>query len=218
MSCGYGKTEIMLNKSSVPMAQSPAVPTNLTLVETGNGEFHFSWDKLAEGGYSYNIKIGTTQGGGEIVSCNALMNGKLTVPKAGHAGISGIYILKRDLPAGTYYWTVQAIDNAYRGSEFAEVQQFSVTETTGTIIKEAVDSDESGLIIRPNPATDYFTFNMENVSNITVEIFNIQGEKVISHNNYNDNIVRVGDLSNGIYVCRVVHNGIISVHKLLIQR
>lgn len=192
MTCGAGKTEIMLNKSSIPNLQTPIAPTNLTLIDTIKGQYLFNWDKLSDGGYSYNIKIGTTPGGGEIVSCNALMNGKLTTPKMGQAGLSGIYLLKRDLPVGTYYWSVQAIDNAYRGGEFAAEQTFTIEKVNEapviedqifTIEENLANGSVVGIVLASDVDSDALSYSITTGnSTSTFSIDNSTGEISVNDN------------------------------------
>ena len=74
---------------------------------------------------TYNVRIGTTPGGCDIVSPAALPDGRLTLPQIGtfQNGSSAFYLL----PPGIYYWSVQAVDGGLAGSPFAAEQQFIVT-------------------------------------------------------------------------------------------
>lgn len=211
----YGKTDILLNKGTWPILEKPIAPSNLELITVAQDSLRFRWDKLADGGYSYNIKIGTTSGGGEIVSCNALPNGKLSVVEMGNASLRGFYLLNKKLEPGTYYWSVQAIDNAFRGGEFAAERTFTIESDTETSINE---NKEYAIVIRPNPASDFVLFDIGNKTNIWVDIFNIQGQIVISQNLSENNSVLVEELMNGLYTCRIIEDGKISTQKLLIRK
>ncbi len=52
-------------------------------------------------------------------------DGTRLLPQMGNAGERTSYTLK-DLPAGTYYWSVQAIDNGFAGSTFSSEGMFTV--------------------------------------------------------------------------------------------
>jgi hypothetical protein len=57
-----------------------------------------------------------------------LANGRLRVPRSGNAGV----VTQRTiygLPAGTYYWSVQAVDNNFVGSTFAPEASFAMPAT-----------------------------------------------------------------------------------------
>lgn len=211
----YGKTDILLNKGTWPTLEKPIAPSNLELITVAQDSLKFKWDKLTDGGYSYNIKIGTTSGGGEIVSCNALPSGKLSVVEMGNASLRGFYLLNKKLEPGTYYWSVQAIDNAFRGGEFAAEQTFTIENNINTSTSENV---VNAIVIRPNPASEFVLFDTGMKSNIWVDIFNIQGQIVISQNLSDNNKVLVNGLKNGLYTCRIIEDGKISIQKLLIRK
>ncbi|MDH4032405.1 MAG: hypothetical protein OEV80_01250, partial [candidate division Zixibacteria bacterium] len=50
------------------------------------------------------------------------------------------------LPAGTYFWSVQAIDNNFEGSQFAVEQQFVVDYVCGDINNDGAGPDISDLV------------------------------------------------------------------------
>lgn len=69
-------------------------------------------------GISYQVVVGTTTGGIERVSpMSDLTSGFRQIVKFGHAHDTTAFRLQ-GLPAGTYYWGVQAIDRDFEGSQF----------------------------------------------------------------------------------------------------
>jgi hypothetical protein len=67
---------------------------------------------------SFNLRIGTTPGGSQIMSPMAgSADGRRRLPQLGNAQHGSPWWI-RNLPAGIYYWSVQAIDGAYVGSPF----------------------------------------------------------------------------------------------------
>ncbi|MCZ6803140.1 MAG: FG-GAP-like repeat-containing protein [Proteobacteria bacterium] len=111
----------------------PTSPTNLTSTVSENSAM-LSWDKSTDNetpqnGLTYNLRVGTTPGGSEIVSPMADINiGYRKIPAIGNTNHNNSWTIKNLLP-GTYYWSVQAIDNGFAGSEFAEEQSFSIALT-----------------------------------------------------------------------------------------
>jgi hypothetical protein len=73
---------------------------------------------------TYNIRIGTTRGGSQIMSAMSDSNGIRLIPARGNAGSDTVHVIKKLVPGKRYYWTVQAIDNGYRASPFATEQSF----------------------------------------------------------------------------------------------
>lgn len=75
---------------------------------------------------TYNIRVGTTPGGSEVISPLASVpTGKRRIPEMGNAELKTSFKLKEPGP-GTYYWSVQAVDNTYEGGGFAQEQSFIV--------------------------------------------------------------------------------------------
>jgi len=81
-------------------------------------------DRTAVSGLTYNLRVGTTPGGSDIVSPQALTNGFRLVPAWGNAQLRTNAIL--NLPPGNYYWSVQAIDTLFAGGSFAPEASFVV--------------------------------------------------------------------------------------------
>lgn len=108
----------------------PIAPPSITEFATGDSVL-LSWTpstdaQTASEGLTYNIRVGVTPNGQEIMSCNAnLTNGFLKVPQLGNAGTNTTWKLK-NLPEAVYFWSVQAIDNSYAGSEFSESSMFFI--------------------------------------------------------------------------------------------
>ena len=109
----------------------PTAPTNLNMFVVGN-RATFQWNAASDAqtpsaGLTYNLRIGTTPGGDQIVSSLAATNGARRVAGFGNVGHAKIWTIN-NLPAyGTFYWTVQSIDNGFAGSPFATEQKFVIT-------------------------------------------------------------------------------------------
>lgn len=113
----YKNTEFKKN-------QKPSIPTNLKY-ELGQS-VKFSWNPSSDletpsAALTYNIKIGTTKNGGEIVNPTASANnGYKSLPGIGNCGSNTFATYK--LKVGQkYYWSVQSVDNGYLGSNFSQV-------------------------------------------------------------------------------------------------
>ncbi|MBC6951690.1 T9SS C-terminal target domain-containing protein, partial [candidate division KSB1 bacterium] len=114
----------------------PSAPTIIQALISGSSAA-LSWNKSTDtetpqNGLTYNLRVGTTPGGTQIVSPMADVNtGYRKVPKLGNTNHNKSWIIK-NLAPGTYYWSVQAIDNAFAGSPFAPEQSFVILETGDT--------------------------------------------------------------------------------------
>lgn len=112
----------------------PTVPPGLHTNVAGNS-VTLSWNKATDAqtpqdGLTYNIRIGTTPGGSEVVAPMSIPStGVRTVVQLGNTNHRTSWTI-HNLTPGTYYWTVQAIDNAFAGSAFAAEQSFTVGSPT----------------------------------------------------------------------------------------
>lgn len=112
----------------------PSPPTGLTTTVSGN-LFTFSWlpatDAQTPGAaLSYNLRIGTTPGGGQVVPpLSDTDTGFRQVAQLGNMGnrLTATMILSPNL---TYYWSVQAVDSVFAGSAFADEGEYSLIRVT----------------------------------------------------------------------------------------
>ncbi len=110
----------------------PSAPENLSVSIEGSAVI-FSWDKSSDketpmNGISYNLRVGTTPGGIEIVSpMSNLSDGRRRIVNFGNASSDTSWVIKNMVP-GKYYWSVQAIDKGYLASYFAEERSFVIPE------------------------------------------------------------------------------------------
>ncbi|MEF8846144.1 MAG: choice-of-anchor Q domain-containing protein, partial [Bacteroidales bacterium] len=109
----------------------PEAPEALA-VEAGMDSVRLIWhtgsdNETAKAGLSYNLRMGTTPGGSEIISSLSLPDGYRQVPKMGNAGLDTSYIVYGLQPNTTYYWSVQAVDNCFEGSSFAQERSFNTS-------------------------------------------------------------------------------------------
>ena len=91
-----------------------------------------SWDRAADpeqpGGLTYNVRVGTAPGRGDVQSPMSLADGYRLVPRRGNAGWNTKLLLTALHPGQTYYWSVQAVDNSFAGGTFATEASFTVPD------------------------------------------------------------------------------------------
>ncbi|MFO1475367.1 MAG: FG-GAP-like repeat-containing protein [Verrucomicrobiota bacterium] len=133
----------------------PAAPSGLTAVQSNN-LVTLSWQAASSpnpgAGLTYNVRIGTTPGGIDILSPMAnVATGWRLLPQRGNAGERLFAIF--NLPPGTnYYWSVQAVDSAYAGGPFAAETSFAV-DTAPVISALADQTVRFGTATPPLPFT-----------------------------------------------------------------
>jgi len=107
----------------------PSVPTNLSY-SVSNSIVTLSWNKstdteTTQDALTYNIYLGTSPGGVQIISPMAnLSNGYRRVAALGNTNHNNSWVVKGLVENTTYYWSVQAVDNAFAGSAFATENSF----------------------------------------------------------------------------------------------
>ena len=120
-----GQTRLYLN----PIVNTqPAPPATMTQAVTGNSVV-LSWPALASidgAPVTYNLRVGTAPGLGNVLSPHSRSDGRRLLPAPGNAGYANLRTL-RQLPPGTYWWTVQAVDHLWRGQPWLAEQSFTIS-------------------------------------------------------------------------------------------
>lgn len=125
---GRGGTKLYHNDGAMP-DHPPTAPTGLSITIGFNSailSWNASTDPDQSGGLTYNVQMGTSNGLVDVVSpLSDLVTGFRRVPKIGNAGYRTGFIIT-NLPGGTYYCSVQSIDNAFKGSLFSSTVGFTL--------------------------------------------------------------------------------------------
>jgi hypothetical protein len=121
-------------RNFTPLANTPPSAPGGLSVSLSNQTATFSWNAATDAqtpaaALSYNLRVGTRPGGGEIVSALALPSGRLQAPEFGNAGLRRSHSID-GLPFGTpLHWSVQAVDTSFAGSAFAPEQAMTIYTT-----------------------------------------------------------------------------------------
>lgn len=128
----WEQTVNQYRNNTVAANTAPSIPTGLTAKTEGNAVI-LSWSmssdsKTPSKGISYNIRIGNTSGGIQVLSpMSDLLTGRRRIVSPGNVSSNTAWIIK-NLSPGKYYWSVQAIDNGYVASPFAGEKTFIIPE------------------------------------------------------------------------------------------
>ncbi|MEZ4827503.1 MAG: FG-GAP-like repeat-containing protein [Bacteroidia bacterium] len=109
---------------------TPGEPLNLTTSMSADSVV-FSWNSPAVGGnFTYNLYVSNISGNDNVMPAMsqlaATSEGFRRVVHHGNTGHRTSWSL-RGLPAGTYFWSVQAVDPDFEGSGFPAEQTFTYT-------------------------------------------------------------------------------------------
>jgi hypothetical protein len=151
------------NLCSTPNS-APAIPTNLSSSFSDN-LINFNWNKSTDAqtpqnGLTYNLRIGTNPGGCEIMSPMSLSDGKRLVVDQGNCALNNSWHIKKP-GFGVYYWSVQAIDNCFAGSAFAQETTFIVAPTSDFTIPSNAQSNENVSIVYTGDGSQSATFDWD---------------------------------------------------------
>ncbi len=160
----------------------PTAPTGLQARED-DGVVTLEWQAAADqetvmASLSYNLRIGTLPGQENVmVAYSDPSTGQRLRSGRGNAGLQTSWRL-HSLSAGTYFWSVQAIDQSFIASPWSEEGRFTVTgggKSTG--VEEPVPLSTSLSSGYPNPFQDAITipFTVKDQSSVEFLIYNILG-------------------------------------------
>ncbi len=208
--------------------EAPLPPTGLQSTVDG-GEVTFAWNpgsdsRTATPALTYNLRVGTVPGGGDVMSVPMTSRGTAVQSRRGNVGWNTGWIL-RDRPNGTYYWSVQTVDNSLAVSTFSENASFEVTASSG-IKPVGVDDVGDGIsrlrleLPYPNPSSGSVTFNYQvpRAGTVDLRIFDVLGREVaaLSRQVHPAGVFGLQwdgkgnggyPLSAGVYICRMTFEG-----------
>ncbi len=101
---------------SAPQDLRAEVKDQMAILSWGSG----TDSRTPEAGLTYNVRVGRTSQGVDVVSPLAdVETGRRFISQRGNVDHNRTWTLHH-LPSGTYYWSVQVIDQTYAGSVFSE--------------------------------------------------------------------------------------------------
>ena len=186
----------------------PSVPSGLSSGVDAQ-KVSLSWNSATDQqtnsyGLSYNLFIGTSPVLGDIVSpMSNLSGGYRLIPAIGNTNADTMITI-RDLPAGTYYWSVQSIDNGFEASAFSPVQSFAIT-STGT-----QNEREQKTLLSPNPVQSAFMVTGKDISGSDYRISDLSG-KVVQNGILSSGNVDVSSLQSGTYFLEIIGTGKVQI-------
>ena len=201
-----------------PPNAPPSTPSPLTATMQ-NGVLVFTWTSAADdhtpgAGLTYNLRVGATPGGSEILSSMAAAtDGRRFLSAPGNVGHATSFSITPPPSWDTIYWAVQAVDGAYAGSLFSAEQAIA----NATSSPNAEIPNTFGLRRAfPNPFNPQLNleYDLPRDSTVKIAIYDLQGREVavlheggaiagrhvVSWNGRNGSGERV---PSGNYVCRI---------------
>ncbi len=146
---------------------------------------------------TYNLRIGSAPGESNILSADAdITTGNRYIPERGNMG-SNTFAIIRNLAPGTYYYSIQSIDQAYKGSEFSQELSFVVLPTaTGNTAKEVpftITRDGNNIIVQSSLQEQY-----------TVSAYSTTGVNLCNSITSNPvEVIPASGFAHGLYIIRI---------------
>lgn len=211
---------------------APSSPSNPDADVVGNDVTLF-WDPATDAqtpaaGLTYNLRVGTVPGGNDIISAMAdADSGWRIIARPGN-NWQNSYKWLTGLADGTYYWSVQAIDNAFAGSAFAPEQSFNIGIVSSD---DPLVSPLASVSNYPNPFSTRTNIRLDiRVAGMTrVDVYNLKGQLVcrlandmfspgIHTLNWDGKDLSGREAASGIYLLKVFGSNQITTHRLLMLK
>ncbi|MDX1429602.1 MAG: FG-GAP-like repeat-containing protein, partial [Rhodothermales bacterium] len=179
-------TTIYYNGSLV-VNNAPTTPSGLQS-DVDGGTATLRWDAAGDGStpaasLTYNMRVGSVSGGNDVMSVPTLADGRPVRSSRGNVLHNTTWSIG-DLPNGTYFWSVQAVDNSLAASSFSEESSFEITASAGgkPVANEDLP-DAFPLALHspyPNPAHGNvtFRFDLPGPGLVELEVFDVVGRRV----------------------------------------
>ncbi|MBL7996800.1 VCBS repeat-containing protein [bacterium] len=200
----YGFTKIYHN-DIIGSNSAPTPPTYQSSNIAGNSA-NLKWSRSEDSqtsskGLSYDLRIGTTYSGSEIKSPTAnLSSGSRSLPRIGNVNLDTAWTIK-NLSDGKYYWSVQAVDNSFAGSNFSTTDSFIVHRYSPVIsnsLRDTAFAEDFGKAFISKLSTNFADSNSSLVfsafsfsSGIATQISNDSLYLLSNTNFYGNDTIRV---------------------------
>lgn len=205
----YGQITKVYKNISKNNNTPPTPPNNLQNFIEGNNVM-LRWDKsldneTPQNGLSYNIYISTQSLKENIKSgMSNILDGYRKITAMGNASINNFYTIKGLISGQTYFWSVQAIDNTFKGGSFASEHSFVMPISRPDI--QSFDLTQTGA----TSSTMLLKWKNGNGSRRVVFINNLEAENIVPLDNAtyfaNTNFGLGTEIANTGWFC--VYNGV----------
>ena len=185
--------------------------------------------------YSFTDTNGCSASASDSISLTALPSVSLVLGVDSACSADGIVTLTGESPAGGLFSGTSVTGNSFDPSVGFGTYQITYTYTDTTtgcsnsvnqnfvvdVCAGAISGNLAGITVYPNPAKDQFFIESVSMSGkVLLEIYNTQGKLVHSEqiNATYRNQINSGDLSNGIYLLRILQGDEVKFFKLTISK
>lgn len=195
---------------------SPPVWPNLHQAQVTPDSVLITWSFPPKPPIYFNLRIGTDPGGNDVLSSLSDADGFRKTVTRGNVQQSNQITLKNLLPATTYYYAIQSIDEGYASSMWTAEKQFT---TLSTNMVERTQG-ESTVAVYPNPVRDRLNIRVELPASETIylELFSETGQTILSKKWTAKPGVNRTDIAipgKGVYFLKVVRENEVTTRKII---
>ena len=215
---------VLQYENRVRVVNNPPEPPVAGSAQVQGGLVTLTWQQSSDVetptlGLTYAVRIGSEPGRSDIMlAAAATDDGYRRFASKGNVDQNTSWTV--DLPNGTYYWSVQAVDHSYVGSQFSSEGSFTVTES-GKGIATTTEEPDGPLVYGlgspfPNPVRDQATivYSVPEPVFVSIDVYDALGRRVRTLARANSNVGqssiewRVDDdngasLGTGVYFIRL---------------
>ncbi len=231
---GSVETTLYLN-AELDVNEAPTVPDGLSSVVSA-GDVQLSWNPssdptTASPSLTYNLRVGTAAGMGDVMSSPVGPAGIPLHSARGNVGHSASWRLS-GLANGTYFWSVQAVDNSLHASPFSEAATFTVTASSGSKPVATEELMPTSFHLHdpyPNPVTEVTSLEYElpSAGRVTLGVYDVLGKRVslllddfqaAGRHVFRWWVSKAEAPAAGLYVLRMSHGAQVRTSRVVIVR
>jgi hypothetical protein len=228
---GHDIVSLYRNNAPAPNA-APGAPSGLAVTATGTDAV-FTWNAASDdhtpaAGLGYNLRVGTTPGGAQIVSPQSLAGGVRLLPALGNAPAGLTARVGHLQPGTTYYWSVQAVDAGFAGSAFAAEGTWGAPTAVGDPAPQAAFALLGNQPNPFNPATT-IRFDLPLPQHAVVSVYALDGRRVktlLSQSlaagrhavEWDGTDQQGGVVASGTYLCRIEAGPYHATQKMVLAK
>lgn len=194
----------------------PSIP-EITDIFTWEDYGIINWERSTDqqspdAAITYNMRVGTTPGAINILAPQAdISTGARYIAGPGNMGCNVFGILM-NLQPGTYYFSLQAIDQAFAASGFSSEQSFIILPTS----TNEPDKKNPVMILRQEDNSLQIKANLEKAD---ISIYSIQGLFIKSTSLINgEGSIQTTGITPGMYIVRINSGNMSYSSKIILQR
>lgn len=212
---GFDSKTVIYRNDCGSVNLPPVIVGNTRSTKESN-RYTISWDPATDDStpqdaISYNVRLGTTSKGTDIISPMSV-GGFLKTPRLGNAGYN-TFIELPVLQPGEYYLGIQAIDQSFAASGFTMDAYLEVTGLED-------EMENRNFEIYPNPATEKVWINVLEEGTYWLQLIDLTGRTLISNTvdmNAEDFMLDISTLNPGTYMLLMRKDGKVGKGKLMVR-